>query len=126
MEFVKTIHVFCAYITGLSFLARGALVLSGSGLVSHRIVKRAPHIVDTILLICGLTMVFSWSLNPAVHVWLGVKITGVIAYIFFGMLMLKWAKSRKGRTIGLLGGLLVYGYIIGIAHTKTVNWLPLY
>ncbi len=116
---VKAIHVFCAYTTGLGFLLRGALVLLKSPIVQHRLTKTLPHIIDSGLLVSGLVMVISWSLSPLSQHWLLAKILALFLYIGFGLLMLRWGDTERNRWVGLIGGLLVYLYIVAAAHSKS-------
>lgn len=117
---VKAIHIFCAYTTGLGFLLRGVLALLQSPFAQHRLTKTLPHIVDSCLLVSGLVMVVSWSLSPLSEYWLMAKTIALFLYIGFGLLMLRWGDTDGKRWIGLIGGLLVYLYIIGAAHSKSV------
>ena len=120
MQILKDIHVFCAYATGLGFLLRGTLALVGSRLTRHKLTRILPHIIDTCLLASGILMVYSWSVSFASQSWLVAKLIALLIYIAFGLLMLRWGRTTGRRWIGLGGGLLVYLYIIGVAHSKSV------
>ena len=124
MEIVKTVHVFSAYITGLGFFIRGVLVIVQSPLLKHRVLKTLPHIIDTVLFVSGLTMMVAWTIWPSSNMWLLAKLVALLFYIFFGLVMLRWGSSVRNRWVGLLGGLLVYLYMVGVAHSKSV--MPLY
>ncbi len=119
MQILKEVHVFCAYITGLGFLLRGLLALSGNHLIRHKFTRILPHVIDTCLLTSGVVMVYSWSLSVK-QSWLAAKLIALLIYIAFGLLMLRWGKTRSRQWMGLSGGLLVYFYIIGVAHSKSV------
>lgn len=120
MEIVKTVHLLSAYITGLGFLIRGVLVILQSPILSHRALKILPHIVDTFLFVSGLVMVFTWAIWPSSNLWLFAKLVALLFYILFGLLMLRWGSTARNRWLGLLGGLLIYCYIFGVAHTKSI------
>ena len=120
MESIKLIHVGSAYLTGLSFFLRGILAITQSNILKYRFVKILPHIIDTILLISGITMMATWALWPSSNPWLLAKIIGLLLYIYFGLLMLRWGDSAKNRWLGFLGGLLLYLYIVGAALTKSI------
>jgi len=120
METIKTIHVFSAYITGLGFFIRGVLVIAQSPVLKHRALKTLPHIIDTVLFASGLTMMISWTIWPSSNTWLFAKLVALLFYIFFGLVMLRWGNSARNRWLGLLGGLLAYAYIIGVAYSKSV------
>ena len=120
MELVKTVHVFCAYATGLGFFIRGLLALWQSPALEHRALKILPHVIDTFLLASGIVMMVTWSLWPTDHVWLLAKIIALLLYIYFGLRMLRWGTTPSRRWSGFVGGLLVYLYIIGVAHSKSL------
>lgn len=118
---LKTIHVFSAYTTGIGFLIRGILVLSENSLSRHRMTKTLPHLVDTVLLVSGIMMVYSWAVSPLSQPWLLAKGIALLPYIFFGFIMLRWGSTKKRRWIGLTGGLTLYVYIVGVAHSKSIT-----
>ncbi len=120
MHSLKMIHVLCAYLTGLGFLLRGILILLQNPLSQYRLTKTLPHIIDTFLLISGGLLAYSLSFSPLTQPWLAAKIIALFLYIGFGLLMLRFGNTAKRQYLGLLGGLLVYSYIIGVAHSKSV------
>ncbi|MEM9315841.1 MAG: SirB2 family protein [Pseudomonadota bacterium] len=124
MEELRNIHVICAYATGAGFALRGMLALTQSTVLDHRLVKTIPHLVDTLLLGSALAMLYRLSLSPLQAPWLSAKIVALLAYIGFGLLMLRFGRSRARRLAGFIGGLLTYGYIVGAAHSKSAwSWV---
>ena len=120
---VKLIHVACAYLTGAGFLLRGVLAIVNHPLLQHRLLKTLPHVVDTLLLACALIMLYQWSIPLSGNPWLWAKILALFIYIGFGLLMLRWGKTRTTRLLGLFGGLLTYSYIVVVAHNKSPFFL---
>ena len=121
METIKITHIVSAYIMGIGFLVRGFLSVLQSHLLQHKLLKITPHIVDTFVLISGVTMVITLSLWTSSNMWLMAKIVALVIYIFFGMLMLRWGSSSLTRWLGFLGGLVMYFYIVGAAHIKSIQ-----
>ena len=117
---IKTLHVCCAYLTGVGFLLRGWLALTRSPLLQLRITKTLPHIIDTILLLSALAMIHQWSISISNSYWLIAKIVVLFVYIIFGFLMLRYGHNWQRRFTGFLGGVLSYTYIVGVAHSKSV------
>jgi len=117
---LKAIHIFCAYTTGIGFLLRGVLILCQSPLRQHRIAKKLPHIIDSGLFISGMFMAFYWAISPMEQAWLLAKLIALPLYILFGLIMIRWGSTDRRQWIGLIGGLLVYSYIVGAAHSKSV------
>jgi len=120
MLILKAIHVFCAYTTGIGFLLRGVLILCESQIMQHQIVKKLPHIIDSGLFISGIFMAFYWAISPAEQPWLLAKLIALPLYILFGLIMIRWGNTDRRRWVGLIGGLLIYSYIVGAAHSKSV------
>ena len=48
MEGVKLVHVACAVLSGSGFFFRGILMMRDSALLRMRLIKIAPHVVDTV------------------------------------------------------------------------------
>lgn len=120
MATIKLIHILCAYATGIGFALRGVLAVTNSDRLDSKLVKKLPHIIDTFLLASGVTMMVSWSFWPTSQPWLAAKIIALLVYIGFGLLMLRWGHDTKRKWIGFAGGLLIYVYIVGVAHSKNV------
>ena len=119
MSTIKLLHVSCAYITGLGFLLRGILALARHPLQNHRITRRLPHLIDTVLLVSGFLMLWLWSFAPLQQSWLLAKLLVLPAYIGAGFLMLRWGSNDRRRVTGLACGLLLYAYMVGAAHSKS-------
>ena len=117
---LKLIHVSCAYVTGAGFLLRGILALTEHPIAAHRLTKTLPHIIDSLLLLSAIGMLVQWSISIPVSPWLQAKIAALLLYIAFGMTMLRWGKTKRIRLAGLIGGMVTYSYIIGVAHIKSV------
>ncbi len=117
---LKNIHIICAYVTGIGFLLRGILLLMNSPLSKHRLTKVLPHIIDICLLLSGITMAISLSLSPNNQPWLMAKLIALFLYIGFGLLMIRYGKIDTRKWIGLIGGMSIYVYIVGVAHSKSI------
>ena len=116
---LKTIHVTCAYLTGLSFLARGILALNQHPVLGHRFLKIAPHLIDTVLLLSAIGLLVSWGVSPFQLPWLMAKITALLAFIGFGFMMLRFGSTARRRWLGFTLGLACYVYIVSVAHSKS-------
>ncbi len=116
---VKHLHVFLAYVTVAGFAARGLLAVLDSPLRNQRWIRITPHVIDTALLACGITLAVALSISPLQHGWLMAKIIGLVAYIGFGVVAMR-ASSRPIQVVGLLAALLTVGYMFRVAYTKLV------
>lgn len=117
---VKHLHITCAALSGLLFLARGILMMRESPLLQRRWVNSSSHVIDTVLLGSALTMVIWSAQYPFVLDWLTVKVIVVIAYIVVGAVALRRGKTKGIRTGAFIAALLLFGYILKVALTKQV------
>ena len=121
---LKHLHVSCVILSGLGFSLRAWWMLRQSPLVSHRLTRVLPHIVDTLLLTTALLMAWMSGQYPFVHTWLTAKFFGLLAYIVLGAIGLKRGKTRQIRAGFVLLALCAYGYIVSVALTRhALPWL---
>lgn len=113
------IHVACVVFTGTGFALRGVWMMQGSQMLARRWVRVLPHIVDTVLLASAFALAVLSAQYPLVQDWLTAKLMGLIAYIVLGMIALKPARGRAARIAAFCGAVLVFGYIVAVAITKS-------
>ena len=116
---VKTIHQSAVALSFAGFFARGLGALGGAAWVRARPAKTLPHVVDSVLLLSALWLAWTLRLNPAGAPWLLAKIVGLVAYIGLGMVALKDGRPLTLRATAWLAALLVFGYIVSVALTKS-------
>ena len=101
------------------FFVRGIGTLFQKDWIKKKVFKIAPHVIDTIMLVSGISLVimsgYSFSQD-----WIWAKIIAVIAYIFFALMAFKRATTRKMQSIFWIGGLITLFYIVAVAKTKMV------
>lgn len=78
----------------------------------------APHVVDTLLLLAGLTLAAVIRQYPFVNGWLTAKVLALIAYIGVGHAAVRRAPTRGAKIAAWLVGLAIVFYIYGVAVTK--------
>lgn len=123
---IKYFHTTLAALTISGFLLRGVLTLTGSELLNNRVIRIAPHIIDTLFLTAGIALVFMLNLNPMQHTWLLAKFAGLIAYIGLGMVALRFGRSRDIKIVAFVGAVAVFAYIVGVALSKSpASWIAL-
>lgn len=81
MKFVYLSHIGLAYISLALLLLRGVLSAKQVDWRQYKLLKIAPHLVDTLLLVSGLTvfLVFSYPISS----WIIGKIVFLVLYIIF-------------------------------------------
>jgi len=122
MSLIASFHEFLAYLTVTGFAIRFLIRLTQSPLSDARWMKIAPHVIDTLLLVFGITLAVSYSLSPFVHSWILAKVVALLAYIGFGVMAMR-AQEPGLRWGGFCAALACGIYIILVAITRSV--LPL-
>jgi len=115
---LKHLHVACVVLSGLGFTLRGWWMLNDSPRLKARLVRVAPHVIDSLLLGSALVMAWQSSQYPFAHSWLTAKFFGLLAYILCGTMALKRARTKGRRVVFLVLALLAYAYIVGVALTR--------
>ncbi|TKB44146.1 SirB2 family protein [Thalassotalea mangrovi] len=123
MELVKSAHFTLAMISILLFSYRFVLLMRNPKKLSQKWLKILPHVIDTILLLTGITLMVSLSLYPGEHDWMLEKLLALVAYIFTGFYTLKWARTDAMKYLGYLGALGWFILIIKLAMTHQTMFL---
>lgn len=119
--YIKQLHMAAATLSIVLFIIRAFWSVRGSPLLQTRLVRIAPHIIDTILLLAGvyLASVIGWH-QP----WIMAKIIGLLVYIGVGTIAIKRGKTAAGRGTAAVLAVVVFLYIVGVALTKQpLSWL---
>ncbi len=113
---VKHVHLTCVALSLSGFLLRGFWMVTGSPLLTARLTRIAPHVVDTVLLASALVLASQFTPVPA---WIWAKVAGLLCYILLGMLALKRGKTLAVRIAALLAAVLTFAWIVSVAFSKT-------
>jgi len=123
---LKLLHVGTAILTISGFMLRGYWMFSGSPRMQLKIVKVLPHVVDTVFLLSGIGLIMVLNLPVLSQNWLLMKFAALIAYIVLGAFALGKGKTMRSRTVAFVLSLAVFGYIVGVALSKsTASWIAL-
>ena len=114
---LKSFHITLAYLTTLGFVVRGLWSIMDSPLQNQRWVKVLPHIIDTMLLLIGVTMAINIGAS-LVSGWLAAKLLGLLGYIGFGVLAMR-AKTMALKVTGFLAALSCVAYMFSVAFTRS-------
>jgi uncharacterized membrane protein SirB2 len=99
-------------------------MLTDSANLDRRIVKIAPHIVDSVFLLSGIGLIWILRLPVMSQPWLMAKLIALVFYVLLGTVALRRGKTKRTRTIALLLAILTFAYIAGAAMNKSVgSWL---
>lgn len=124
MEYVllKHLHVTCVVISVSLFVLRGTLELMARPWRQWRLLRVAPHIVDTVLLTSALWLAWRIGQYPFVDAWLTAKVLALLAYILLGMRALGKSTPQGQRLPFFVAALLCVAYIVGVAFTRSPSW----
>jgi len=116
---IKHTHSALAGLSGLLFLSRFILFRLKPNLAQNKLLKIAPHIIDTGLLAAAIALCIQLSQYPLSHHWLTAKVIALLAYIAFGTVAIK-----RNHLPAFIAALTCYGYIIGAALNHSPwSWL---
>lgn len=118
-EAVKQVHVACALLSGGGFFARGILMMRESTLLKMRLLKIAPHVVDTVLLVTAIILASQWGWSALEMPWLLTKIGALLLYIFLGVVALRRGRTKQARILAWFAAMGVFVYIVVVAITKS-------
>lgn len=116
--YMRALHVGCAVLTIAGFAARGALMLRESPRLQLRLVRVAPHVVDTLLLASAVWLAWFLGQVPFVHGWITAKVLALVAYIVLGSIALKRGRTKGVRAGALAAALACAGYIVWVALAR--------
>lgn len=116
---LKTIHVTCVAVTFVLFFGRGVLMLADSPLLKAQFLRIAPHVNDTLLLGSGLWMALISRQLSFSEGWLTAKLAALAVYVCAGLIALSQGRTRRSRVIAWVFALLVFGYIVSVALTRS-------
>lgn len=109
------LHVTFVSLSIALFLLRGGLMLADSPRLQGRLLRIAPHVVDTVLLASALWLVSILHLPALATPWLVAKLIGLVAYVVLGSLALRRARSRRARIAAFVAALATVGWIVSVA-----------
>lgn len=119
---LKHLHMTAAGLSILFFIIRAYWSVSGSACLQHRFVRITPHVIDTVLLVCGLAL--AGMLGAAANQpWLITKIVLLIVYIVVGSYAIKRGKTAFSRGVAALIAIAIFAYIVGVAiYRSPASW----
>jgi uncharacterized membrane protein SirB2 len=121
LPLIKQWHIAFALLSLCGFFLRGIFMVRRSAWLHHGFVRRAPHVIDSMLFLLGVTLLWvgPWSLATAT--WLQVKLLALLIYIGLGFIALRRGRfSYRTRIAAWLSALLVFAYMLAVAHSKQV------
>ena len=124
MDYVllKHLHVTCVVISVSLFVLRATLELAARPWRQWRLLRVAPHVIDTVLLTSALWLAWRIGQYPFVDGWLTAKVLALLAYILLGMRAFGRKTPQAQRIPYFLSAMLSVIYIVGVALTRSPSW----
>ena len=88
-------------------------------LLEKKIVRIAPHVIDTVLLIAGVVLAVLAQQYPGIDSWLTVKSLALIAYIVLGVFALRRGKTKTARVSYLVAAIVAFGFMVSVSLTRS-------
>ncbi|TYK65526.1 SirB2 family protein [Colwellia echini] len=120
---MKHLHITLVVLSISLFTYRFILTLMASKKLDSKWLKISPHVIDTFLIIVGISLAVKLHINPMEQLWLGEKIIALFAYIFTGYYTLKLARNRPMQILGYLGAMGWVMLMVRLAMTREVMFL---
>ena len=111
---IKHLHMSAAVLSILFFVVRAYWSVTSSGLLQRKFVRIAPHVVDTVLLVCGLILAGMLG-AAAMQPWILTKIVLLVLYIGVGTVAIKRGKTATTRGVAAVIAVGIFAYIMGVA-----------
>ncbi|BAJ03337.1 SirB2 family protein [Shewanella violacea] len=115
---IKHIHLTFVAASVLFFIVRFVLHMRQSPIMDKKLFKIAPHVIDTLLLLSGLTLCFTIQQYPFIDPWVTEKLGAVLAYIVLATISLKANRGKLFKVFAALGAIAWVVYAAKIAIFK--------
>ena len=117
---LKLVHESSVVLTFFSYSLRGFWMMIDSPLLQHKLTRILPHIIDTVLLLSGVTLAVMLYGNFYRMTWLMVKLGAVIVYIILGSIAIRYGRTKTARIIALIMAWCVFFFIVVLARYNAV------
>ena len=121
---LHNLHASLAALSVAGFVLRFGWMLRGSPLLQRRLLRTTPHVIDTLFLASGVTLVMLLDLPVLQSPWLLAKFAGLLAYIGLGMVAMRFGQTPQLRLVAFAAALAAFAYIVGVALSKSpLSWM---
>jgi uncharacterized membrane protein SirB2 len=117
----KIVHLICVVLTIIGFVGRVVLAETQPSLLKKKTFKIVPHVIDSLLVLSGVTLVIQGHWLSGEHGWLIAKLTALFGYIGFGVVALR--VRGNVRWLAFVGAISCFTYIVIVAVTKNALFL---
>jgi len=114
---IKTIHLSLLSLSFIIFFSRGVMMLLKNPFYRHQIFRFIPPLVDTLLMVTGITLMIITGQYPTTQAWLTVKLTALVVYIVLGVIALNRIDNRRIQSISFIAALTTLFFMVSVAMT---------
>lgn len=108
-------HLLTAVLLALVYLWRGFYLLTNQPERPAKLLRIAPHILATIMIVTGFGMVFQVGAMPG---WALLKLVLLIGFVMCGAVAFQRARGTARGKMAFLLGLLLLLALFGLAFSK--------
>jgi len=113
---IKYLHLTFILLSIISFVGRVIILEIRPELLKVKILKIAPHVINTLLLLTGFTLVFQGGWLAGEYGWIIAKLVALLGYVGFGIITLKAQGTNKW--LAFSAAIACFVYIGIVAATK--------
>ena len=113
---IKIFHLTFILLSIFSFVGRVILSETHPAILKRKVFKIAPHVIDTLLLVSGITLVFQGGWLSTEYGWIIAKIVALMGYIGLGVVVMR--NRGTTRWLAFVGAMACFVYIGIVAVTK--------
>jgi len=113
---IKIFHLTLILLSVFSFVGRVILSETHPSMLKQKSLKIVPHIIDSLLLVSGISLVFQGGWLATDYGWIIAKIVALLGYIGLGVVVMR----NRGtiRWLAFAGAMACFFYIGIVAVTK--------
>lgn len=115
---MKHLHLLLVALVFISFVGRLALAEYKPEVLQQKWMKIAPHAVATLLLLSGISLVFSGNWLSGDYGWIIAKIIVLFGFIGLGLMAMRSQGQQRWQTAA--GAIACFFYIATVAVSKKI------
>jgi uncharacterized membrane protein SirB2 len=113
---IKILHLTFVLLSISSFVGRVFLAEKQPEMLEQKWIKIGPHIINSLLLITGFTLVFQGSWLSGEYGWIIAKLIALLGYVGLGIIAIKSQGDLRWKAFA--GAIACFVYIAVVAVTK--------
>ncbi|WP_031434786.1 SirB2 family protein [Methylomarinum vadi] len=112
---LKFFHILFVFGSLASFTGRVALSQFKPEVLQAKLLKVAPHVIDTLLLLSGIILVFQGNWLEGNYGWITSKFILLLFYVFFGVITMRSTGGKRWMAFAAAIGCFALIFTIAIS-----------